>query len=449
MDPARIAELVLKYARDRGVDEVEAYVAWGEECSVVLSKRGIESVVTGFDVAIGVRVVKDRRMAIVGAHVTTEEDVRKAVERAIDNLRACPRDDKWVSLAKEVGSTPVTDVIDDRVRESPSTVALDLASRLFEAPSAVSPRATLLEGGASCSFGGKVIANSYTSKPLQFARTSLSAWFSVKVETPRGDGTVWDALFATKLSDIDVDKAISRNVDLAEKVAGAKPVETGVYDVVLTSKVFASILSTLIAPAISALNVQRDRSPLKGKLGQQVLSESLTIVDDGAAPGLFGTSAFDDEGVPTKRKIVFDRGVLTTYLYDSYTAYIEGKKPTGNAVRPNVASPPSPGVTNLLVLPGKGSFEDLVKDVKKGILVVNTIGEWLSNPVNGFMNFTISCGVLIENGELTKPVTGVVVSGNIYDLLSKGLSALGEDVENLANVYAPSVLIRGASVAGK
>lgn len=449
MDPLHLVDLAFRYASSRGVDEVEVYAVWGESTKITMSRRGIESVVSGMSMAIGLRLIKDKRVSIVGGHVSTEDGVRKIVEIALNNLRACPRDDNWVSLAKELGYTPVADVNDPALREQHEEHALNLASSLAELPNSVDDRAYLSSASITCGVGGKAILNSYGSKILSFERTGINMSFEVKIRTDRGEGSIYEHFAALTLRELDLDKLVTRAVNWAKLCAGGRPVETGRYDVVLAPKVFGSITRILLVPAISALNVQRGRSPLKNMVGQRVLSDKLTVVDDGAAPGLENTEPFDDEGVATRRKIVFERGVLATYLYDSYTAYIEGKEPTGNAVRPGVSSPPSPSSTNLLVVPGTGSLEDLVKEVRRGVLVLNVIGEWLSNYVNGMLNFTISAGVLIENGELTKPISGSVVTGNIYELLSKHLEKLGGDVENVMGVYAPSILLRSVSIAGR
>jgi len=449
MDPASLVDLAFKYVKDRGVDEVEVYAVWSEDTRATLSRRGIESVVSGFSVALGLRLVKDKRISIVGGRIASENDVRMLVDTAINNLRACPRDDQWVSLARELGYTPVSDVMDSRIRSQHQDLAIDVISTLAELPRSLDKRAYISSASVGCGLIGKALVNSYGSRILTFERTAIDLGFEIKVSTDRGEGSVFEYFSAPTMQNLEIDNLVARSLEWARLCAGGKPIETGKYDIVLAPKVLGSLLRILVVPAVSALNVQKNRSPLRGKIGQQVLSEKLTIVDDGAAPGLDNTEPFDDEGVATRRKIVFDRGTLSTYLYDSYTAYLENREPMGNAVRPSVTSPPSPSSTNFLVLPGKGSLEDLVRDVRRGILVVNVIGEWLSNYVSGFLNFTVSAGVLIENGELTRPVSGVVVAGNAYELLSKNLDRIGEDVENVHGVYAPSALIRSVSVAGR
>ncbi|MDW8010919.1 MAG: metallopeptidase TldD-related protein, partial [Sulfolobales archaeon] len=209
------------------------------------------------------------------------------------------------------------------------------------------------------------------------------------------------------------------------------------------------VLQPLIVPAVCADSVQKGRSPLKNKVGSQVVSENLTIIDDGTHPGLVGTRGFDDEGVPTTRKYVIDRGVLKGFLYDTYTALIEGRNSTGNAFRSVPYSTPVPWISNLIVEGGHGSLSDLVKDVRRGVVVYSTIGEWLSNPVSGLLNATITNGMYVENGEEKFPVKGVVISGNIYDVLkpvdirvsSERESCFGRFV--LPALYLPKITLAG------
>jgi len=150
-----------------------------------------------------------------------------------------------------------------------------------------------------------------------------------------------------------------------------------------------------------------------------------------------------------QRKVIVDRGVLEGYLYDYYYSVLESREPSGNGIRPTISSAPRPWATNFIVLPGSASREDLIKDIKRGVVVYQTIGEWLSNPVNGFLNATITNGVLVEGGEPKHAVKGVVLSGNIYELLRNRIVGVANDVDNYVNAYAPSIALESVVIAGK
>jgi len=101
------------------------------------------------------------------------------------------------------------------------------------------------------------------------------------------------------------------------------------------------------------------------------------------------------------------------------------------------------------VLPGTESIDSISRDIKKGIIIYNTIGEWLSNPVNGYLNATITNGIYIENGEEKHAVKGIVISGNIYEMLGRNLITISKEYEHIGSILAPSTLVEKISVAGK
>ena len=168
--------------------------------------------------------------------------------------------------------------------------------------------------------------------------------------------------------------------------------------------------------------------------------------DNGVLPGGLGSREFDDEGIPTRVNTVIERGILKTFLYDTYTAYKEGKESTGNALR-SYWSAPTPAPNNLILKVGDCSFDELISDVKEGIYIVTTIGEWLSNPVSGQLNATVTHGYLIKNGELTQPIGGFSISSNFYELIRSKVELLGKDLENYGSSYSPPVKVSEIIVA--
>jgi predicted Zn-dependent protease len=170
---------------------------------------------------------------------------------------------------------------------------------------------------------------------------------------------------------------------LAVNASQAKTPPPGAYRAVIDNELIGLLLHEAFGHATEGDLVMYRASVLCRRLGERVAGDLVTIVDDGLAKGGYPV-AFDDEGVATKRKVVFDRGVLRTYLYDTYTANIDNRESTGNAKRMG-ASNTYPDATNILVLPGTSSLDSLVRDMNRGIVVHGTIGERLSNPVSGYL----------------------------------------------------------------
>jgi len=443
-----LAELAIKKALASGASEAEAYVRKVSITSVRSVGTRIESVSSGSRIELGLRVAVGKRVAIYGAVVYDPGDVEEAARYAVKMARAAPEDPKWSSLPRRLGAAAVEGIYDPRIAEPELEGFVSELRSALEAVPEAEPRSRPTQGSATFTAVERVVANSYGESVS--SRSTLFVLFAGA--QARGDGEeagYYDVIARRSLREVDLRGFMEEVGRRAALFLGARRIGSGSYDVVLRGRVFASILNTLIAPAVSAEWVQRGRSPLAGRLGQQVLGSSITIRDDGTAPGLVGTEPFDDEGVATSSKPLFDKGVLRTFVYDSYTAAVEGRRSTGNARRRSVSSAPTPWVTNMVVEPGDASYEELLSSVRRGVVVFSTIGEWLSNPVTGMLNATVSNGLYVENGEVRHAVRSVVLAGNIYELLSRGVEALSREVENSMNVYAPHVLLRGVVIAGE
>jgi len=449
MDAAQLVEYGLRRALALGASEAEVYVVRNLSTGLRGTVKGLERASSGEVVLVGVRVAVGKRVTVQGGMVSSAADIDRIVDDAVRVARVVPEDPKWVSLPTRLEASPAEVEVDEFAKNLDPAKMSEMVRYLLEAPREIDRRVYTAEAGVEVELVERAIGNSYTSKILSEVFTYASAGVEVKAVEGGEESGAYDWRVAPKLSYIDLEKLVREASELAVRGLRARVPETGSYDLLLAPRVFSRILGSLIAPAVSADNVQRGRSPLAGKIGTQVLSPALTIVDDGLARGLTGTRGFDDEGVATSRKHVFERGVLRTYLYDNYTAKIEGRESTGNARRTSPAAQPAPSITNFVVEAGQQSVDSLIREVKRGILVFETIGEWLSNPVTGLLNATVTHGLLIEGGEIKGAVCGAVVGGNIYDLLSAKLVALSREVEDRGNFRVPYVLISGASVAGK
>jgi PmbA protein len=229
----------------------------------------------------------------------------------------------------------------------------------------------------------------------------------------------------------------------------AKPIPGREMPVILRNQVAASLMGVMLSAPINANTVQQGGSPFGGKLGERIAADDINILDIGTMPGGFGSSPFDDEGHPTQITPVIRRGILCNFLYDSYTAQKEGRESTGNAWRGGYSTPPNPAPSNLVLERGTVEFDEILQSTRNGLYVEETIGGWLSNPVSGNLNATVTHGYLIEEGELSKPVKGVVIAGSYHEVLKEGFQAIGKDLRNSGNFYSPTVKIYKLTVAGE
>jgi PmbA protein len=198
--------------------------------------------------------------------------------------------------------------------------------------------------------------------------------------------------------------------------------------------------------------VQRGRSPFAGRLGDVIGSGALTLTDDGRDPGGIGSSPFDGEGTPRGRTPLIEGGTLANYLHDSYTARREGggTRSTGNASRAGYRSPPSVGSSNLIVAAGDASLDGLLADARDGVYVTDVSGLHSGvNPVSG--TFSVGAtGILIENGELTRPANEFTIASDLVAMLTavRATGAESRWVPFGGSVRTPPLLIGQMAVGG-
>jgi PmbA protein len=449
IDIDRLIGKALKRAEELGASEVELHVVEEKSVSIYVTSKGIEGIKKGTIVTADVRVSIGKKVTVQGCVVSSEYDVLNLVEKAVSIARVVPEDPNWVSLPRNCGYTTTFDLVDDKVKVFDIDMLTSIVKEALRLPPQVDRRASANEVVVDTGVIRKWIANNYSVNPVSYEKTLFSFVVEVKASEEGFESSYYRYYNAPTLKEFDLEAMVRDAVNIAVATLKAKPIETGRYNVVFMPTVFAAILRALLVPAIRADRVQKNRSPLARKLFTKVLSENITVIDDGSAPNMIGSAPFDDEGVPTKRKTVIDKGVLLTYLYDTYTAYIDNQESTGNAIRPGLGSPPIPSATNIIVIPGTKSVEDIIKDVRDALVVYATIGEWLSNPVNGNLGATVTNAIYYRNGEPIQPVKGVAISGNIYRLLNEDFEELSKEVELAGNMLVPAVCVRNVAIAGE
>jgi PmbA protein len=225
-------------------------------------------------------------------------------------------------------------------------------------------------------------------------------------------------------------------------------VETKNYKLIFTQFALQEILYYTLINSVKADSVERNQSPFKDKLGTKIGSEVLTIVDDGLLSGGLRTSSFDAEGVPHQKTPIIENGVLKSFLYDNYTAKKQGRESTGNASRAGYMSTPNIEATNFHILPGTKSSEALMAEVDDGLLVSYLQGAHSSNPVSGEFSVVATPGWKIHKGKTVHATRGVMLAGNIFELL-KNVSAVGSNERKMGQLVAPWLLVENVRVIGK
>jgi PmbA protein len=225
---------------------------------------------------------------------------------------------------------------------------------------------------------------------------------------------------------------------------GARKVKTAHVPVVLDPLVAVSMLDHIFE-GVNGDSVYRGASFLAGKLGQKIAGERVNVIDDGTMPGGFGTSPFDGEGVPTRRTVVIENGVLNSYVLNTYTAKKLGLQTTGNASR-GLAGTPGIGPGNYFLQPGSKTPQQIISEIKDGLYVTEFLGHG-ANLVTGDYSRGAS-GMWISGGELAYPVEEITVAGNLKEIFFN-VTEIGNDLEFRGAMACPTIRVDGLTVGGE
>jgi len=231
----------------------------------------------------------------------------------------------------------------------------------------------------------------------------------------------------------------------------AKKIESGTFSTIFTQPAFSALLYYTLINAVKADYVQRERSALKGKIGEEITSNLVTIHDDGLLKGGLQTWKFDGEGVPSQKTLVIEKGILKHFLYDNYTANKIGAESTGNAFRGGLASytsTPFLEATNFTFTKGNKSPENLINEIDDGLIVYSVQGAHSSNPESGEFSVVATPAWKIEKGGVAYAVKGAMLAGTIFDVL-KSVSALGNNPRKIGRLVAPWIRVENVKVIGR
>ncbi|MCL6561364.1 MAG: TldD/PmbA family protein, partial [Firmicutes bacterium] len=395
------AEAAVNKAMQLGAQLAEAYISSARELNIDVREGRVETMKLAGDRGLGLRVIREGR---TGFSFSTDLSPRGVEEAARQALANCGKtaEDPYHRLPPPGPAYPELDIYDPGIREATVEQKIDLAKSMEESARAYDPRVKIIE--SSTYQDGEVLVTVVNSLGMKL--TYMGAYCGVYLALAAGEGddsqTGFALDFSLKYSRLKPEEVGREAARRAVRMLGAAPVTTRKVAVVLDPYVATGFLS-LIGPALTGEAVQKGRSLFAGKLGTRVASDKLTVIDDGALPGGIASAPFDGEGVPTSRTVLIENGILKGYLYNTYTAARDGVQSTGNGVRSSFKGTPEVGVTNFFIDAGPMPVEKLIKEVKAGLYVTEVMGMHTANPISGDFSVGVA-GLLIEDGELTRPV---------------------------------------------
>lgn len=447
IDLKDIAQDVIARATKAGATSAEAVVREGSEFSTVTRLGEVETLKESGSRALGLRVFKGQRAASTYTSDLSSEGISKLVSGAIE-LAGVTSEDPHAGLpeAAQFGSLKQDlDLYYEDVYSLSTADRIDYARRAEKAAMDADARIQNSDGGSfDAATGRKVLANS-----LGFVgdyKRSYCSVSAVPIAKDDNGNMQRDYWYSSARTMARLDSPESVGAEAARRTLrrlGARKVATTRVPVILDPTVSRSIVEHFFEAA-NGDSIYRGASFFAGKLGEQVADARVTIVDDGTMVGGFGSSPFDGEGIPTRRTVVVDKGVLKSYLLNTYMARKLNMQSTGNASR-GLAGNPGIGAGNFYMEAGTRSPKEIIAEVKDGFYLTEFLGFGV-NLVTGDFSRGAS-GIWIENGELTFPVEEITVAGNLKEMF-QNITEIGNDLVFRGAVAAPTLRIDGLTIAG-
>jgi PmbA protein len=452
MDLIHTAERIIKMAQGEGAEQTEVFLESRENLVIRMMKvSGKENLTTRdqFTAGAGIRVLKGGALGFAYLSDLDDDSVKSSVRSALKVAEPQPGLESFPGKAS--GYPHVSGIYDKHTADmGPEEVMAQLEALRKSAKDTDAQRITVYDALFGRSRHGFAVVNTEGLKVDDcgsFARMSIGV--SAKNQEKETKIEIFELERGVKGTET-VSNFASKYSSKILKYGGTRTIEPKKMTAVLSPLAVSELFCYAFADGFSADNIKLKASPLEGKMGEQIVSDVVTLVDDGTFEGGLVTFKMDDEGTPTKRTLLIENGVLKGYLHDNQSAKIASTESTGNCARWELPTVdyffyrsfrrlPRIYASNLVIKPGNMSFDDMISEVKDGIYIERSDPAFTARP-DGSFSVTVLNGFRIENGELTTPANDVRVGGNIFDYARK-IDAVGDKPEKWIPTLYPSCVI--------
>ena len=453
LDLQALAIDLVDRAMRSGATDAEAVVVEGDEFYTKVRLGQVETLTESTSRAIGLRVFNGQRTASTSTNDLSEDSIKRLVNGAIE-LSKITEEDPFAGLpdASEYSTVRNGDNLGIYFRDvydMPASDRIEMARATEAAAMAADVRIQNSDGGTfTAATSHKAIANS-RGFAGEYRKSYCGIGCTPIAQDESGmqrDG--WGSSART-LRKLETPEEVGREATKrAVRRLGARRVKTQQASMVFSREIARGIIGDIFG-AVNGDAVYRHATMFEGMLGEQVASPLVTVIDDGTMmlePGLggYGTLPFDGDGLPMQRKVIVDKGILQTYVTNTYTARKLGTKSTSNASR-GLAGAPGIGSGNFYLQAGTQTPREIIADVTNGLYVTEVLGSGV-NLVTGDYSQGAS-GIWIENGVFTGAVEEITIAGNLKDMY-KNIVAVGNDLIFRGSSASPCIRVEGMTIAG-
>ncbi len=444
MDLTRLLDEAQSALKQRGVAQWELMALASRSLSIGVRGQEVDKFVQADSQGLAVRLLKDGRLGFSYVMGADGAGLTRAVAEALASAAAADPEPGY-SLPGPSSWPAAPEVFDPALAEEPLAAKVERARTLAAAALAADPRVHHVHPAEVSEAESLLHLRSSAGLDLSQRSTAITAMANALASQDGQSEEGWDFASRRFLADLDVEAVGKGAGKKASAFLGAGPVADGRYAVIFEPHVAADFLE-LLAASLLGDNLVKGRSLLAGRLGQQVASPLVSIVDDGLMPRGLGSAAFDDEGTPQGHKALVRQGLLEGFVFDRLWGARQGQASTGNAVRPSLKAPPGVGFSNLFLEPGAQTPAQLRGQMGQGLIISEIMGGHTADPVSGQFSFG-AAGHLVENGLVVRPVKSIALAGQVLELFA-AVRGVGSDLTFYGKTGAPSLLVEGLSVSG-
>ncbi len=430
---------LFKLAKEKGIEDIQISYSGGTEFDVEVFKGELEKYTIADTASLSAKGIYDGKMGTVHTEIINEEMFDFIVDNIIASAKLIDSEDEVFIYEGDKEYKEVAGLLNEELDKVAAKKKIEDTFKLEKSVLEKDDRLKMVQAFYGEGTTKKVIQN---SKGLNLKKEVNSAVFGVYAIASDGEDqrTAYEFIFTNDYNDFNFEEIAEKAAEKATALLGAKPCESGEYEVLLTASASNSLLHPYVN-MFSAEAVQKGVSLLKDKLNDTIANDLITIVDDPFKPKSPKSGAFDDEGVATYYNELVKNGLLTGFMHNLKTAKKANVKSTGNGyggIRPS----------NFYIVPGEAKYDDLIVSMKKGIIITDLAGTHAgANPISGDFSLQAS-GFLVEDGKVIRPVALITVAGNYLNLLSN-VEAVCDDLDfNFGYIGSPSLKVKSLVVSG-
>jgi len=412
MDLLSILEQVVQFCKNRGA-ESEVYGIRKRETIVSLERNDINLCTQQSITGMGIRACTGAQLGFACCNSIDMIEVKKTAEKAVKMSRKTPPSPEPIVLASPRRVPSIEGIYDGEIESFDAADAVREAKRMVQIISE-HHQISLDNGEFFVSREERAIS---TSRGISVSECLGGfSWHLVVMGREGGDVGSYEYGYGctTRVDDISVEESARAVVERAVRNLRPRICDPFSGDVILGPEAVSTLLGDTMAFAVNATNVHMGQSALSGCRGQRIASDILTIKDDSTLPFTYNSSSFDREGTPHQAVSIVEKGVLNQFLHHTQSAFREDTESTGNATG-SFAEMPRIDITHLIIEPSAKSLARLIEETEKGLLISRFSGS--GEDISGVFSCGLKGAHLIESGEVTHPVKGITIQGNIFDIL--------------------------------